>query len=81
MLLIVDRYVRNIFDVLLRKYDEMKLRLSEWMRDRDAPVCFLHRNRNCHRRSLDPGGSEQSCEVVHGCGAESQLDNARKDLV
>ena len=64
MLLIVNRYVRNIFDVLLRKYDEMKLRLSEWMLDRDAPVCFLHRNRNCHRRSLDPGGSEQSCEVV-----------------
>ena len=43
VLLIVDRYVRNVFDVLLRKYDEMKLRLSEWMLDRDAPVCFPHR--------------------------------------
>lgn len=43
MLLIVNRYVRNVLDVLLRKYDEMKLRFSEWMLDRDAPVCFLHR--------------------------------------
>ena len=43
MLLIVNRHIRNVLDVLLRKYDEMKLRLSEWMLDRDAPVCFPHR--------------------------------------
>ena len=43
MLLIVNRHIRNVFDVLLRKYDEMKLRLSEWMLDSDAPVCFLDR--------------------------------------
>ena len=42
MLLIVNRHIRNVLDVLLRKYDEMKLRLSEGVLDCDAPVCFLH---------------------------------------
>ena len=42
MLLIVNRHIRNVLDVFLRKYDEMKLRLSEWVFDCDAPVCFLH---------------------------------------
>ncbi|MGZ9058509.1 MAG: hypothetical protein ACXW14_04600 [Burkholderiaceae bacterium] len=64
MLFIVNRYVRNIFDVLLWKYDEVKLRLFEWMLDCDAPTCFLHRYRNCRPRLLDAGGCEQSCEVV-----------------
>ena len=42
MLLIVNRHIRNVLDVLLRKYDEMKLRLSEGVLDCDALVCFLH---------------------------------------
>jgi hypothetical protein len=64
VLLIIDRNVGDVLEILLWKNDKMKSPPPEWMFDRDTPVCLLYNQWKCGSDLLNSGGSKQAGEIA-----------------